>query len=283
MKIKTKASIIITIGLIIIVTSRFISAIDAPHNASNMYCGSCHGYEIFWVGTGSYDTLCQQCHKESSCSSEGYPDTNAPSAKTHTDSNGNALAECRTCHDPHYQRQKNYKNTDPSNYYLAKGQFTACSPGSDTSTLTYSSPITYKAETGWDATRLPAKTDICRRTILFPNVNKLGYSYPIIAVDATTITVKGNACGYLSLPSNFAVLYGQYIKDSILTNEDTGTYSTVKFFDQIGQGSFAYNENMTGVDPTRNGVCQVCHNNTTHWKADGTGTDHYNNNYEGGC
>ena len=165
---------------------------------------------------------------------------------------------------------------------------------------------------------------------MFPNVGKLGYNYPVTAVDtptANTITVDGNAAAFLcssqtytcnppccddpSCPSvpgcdpscpppqtytcnltystDFAVLYGQYIKDAIdVSTNGSGVYSTVKFFDKKGQGSFAYNENITGADPTPNGVCQVCHNNTQFWKADGTGADHYNNysegcNYSKGC
>ena len=46
-----------------------------------------------------------------------------------------------------------------------------------------------------------------RRTILFPNVGKLGYNYPVIAVDtptANTITVTGDATAYLYPPTTFA-------------------------------------------------------------------------------
>jgi hypothetical protein len=53
---------------------------------------------------------------------------------------------------------------------------------------------------------------------LFPNVGKLGYNYPVIAVDTpnpNTITAKGDATAYLYPPTTFAVMYGQYIKDYI--------------------------------------------------------------------
>ncbi len=293
-------------GLFICITSHFIAiaATDAPHNASNnINCGSCHGETImespFW-GTGTYDQLCLSCHRRST--GGPYSQTDAPAVTTHSDSSGSALAECRDCHNPHYQRQKVYKNTDASNLYLATGKILLCEysgkdplTNKDISTFHYSDnpPITYKSATGWDATKLPEKTEDYRGAILFPNVNKLGYNYPITAVNPTakTITVNGNLTTECNLFSSatFAAMYGQYIKDAIdVSTNGSGVYSTVKFFDKKGQGSFAYNENMTGIDPTPNGVCQVCHtdqanpNNPTHWRANGIGADHYNN-YSEGC
>ncbi len=263
------AAPIIFIASIMALTFHFnaIAYIDAPHNESNtMWCGSCHGYEIFWVGTGSYNTLCQQCHTASSCpiSETG----TGPQALTHTDSDENALAECRTCHDPHYQKQMLYKNTDASNLYLASGTIVSYSYNavSKESTLTYSiEGITYKD--GWDAKKLTGKTWECRGTILFPNVNKLGYSYPLIGVNevAKTITVKGDvspAYQYTSPPSSFAVMYGQYIKDNI--ND-----KPVKFFDRRVKNSFA------DGDGTYNGVCEVCHTETMYHRNDGLGAPHY--------
>src|SRR4030043_2453883 len=253
MRIKALTAPIIIIGFIVAIFSSFtaIAVIDAPHNAStNISCGSWHGAALlnspFWGGSYSpvniddtvYNKLCLNCHRTSS---GPYTDTNAPLVKTHSSLNtsnkyGDWTRECRTCHDPHYQKQKNYKNTDAGNLYLATGTITSCVYNGDgTSTLTYST-ITYKS--GWDATKLTQKTGDYRRTILFPNVGKLGYNYPVIAVDtiANTITVTGNATAYLYPPTTFAVLYGQYIKDFI---DVSGTNMAVKFFDKAGAKSFA--------------------------------------------
>lgn len=41
-------------------------------------------------------------------------------------------------------------------------------------------------------------------------------------------------------------------------------------------GKLAYDESWTGIDPTPNGICQVCHTRTVVWKADGTGANHNN-------
>ena len=139
----------------------------------------------------------------------------------------------------------------------------------DISTFHYSDnpPITYKSGTGWDATKLPKKTEDYRGAILFPHVNKLGYNYPITAVNPTakTITVNGNLTtecnNNLFSSATFAVMYGQYIKDVLNTK-------TVKFFDQTGAKSFA------DGDTTYNGVCEVCHTQTTYHRNDGSGSLH---------
>ena len=278
MRIRVLLPIIVTC-LILALTYHFIAiaAIDAPHNDSTrVLCGKCHGeglLQSFWGGSGIYSTvdeLCISCHTQLSCPLTH--DTIGPQAITHKDSNDIVLAECITCHDPHYQKQKNYKNTDWNNLYLAHdGKITSYEynhpddynpDGEDpdgngktysdielshTSVLHYDpfKSITYKD--GWNATRLTRKTWECRGAILFPNVKKLGFSYPIIAIDEfwKTITVKGDVTPvyqYIST-SEFAVMYGQFIKDNINGNP-------VKFFCP---------ETFADGDTTYNGICEVCH------------------------
>jgi predicted CXXCH cytochrome family protein len=280
MKTKLILAIIVIIGFIVIISYKFSSAIDTPHNESNnVYCGSCHGQAIlnspFWGGTMTYDQLCLSCHY---APSGPFSDTYAPLVTTHssetTSTNyGDWSRECIDCHDPHYQLQKNYKNTDASRLYLATGTITACLyNGDNTSTLTYST-ISYKS--GWDATKLTQKTSAYRRTVLFPNVNKLGYDYPIIAVDTPTankITVSGNACTYLSPPATYAAMYGQYVKNTI---DVSGTSTPVKFFDQTGTNSFA------DGNTTYDGICEVCHTQTTHYRKNGSGSDQHHMNVGG--
>jgi len=306
MRIKTVAPIII-IGFIIAIFFSFtaIAVIDAPHNASNnISCGSCHGealhYSAFWGGSFTpadiddtpYNRICLSCHTVSSPGEGGYPQTKGPLVRTHSDLSINGpgnetwTRECRTCHDPHYQKQKNYKNTESGNLYLATGTITSFEPYdsvSNTTTLHYS-PITYKS--GWysppeddpNKKYLTKKTSDYRRTILFPNVGKLGYNYPVTAVDsiANTITVTGDATAYLYPPTTFAVLYGQYVKDTMDIKADPSVspppasiYKTVKFFDQAGTKSFA------DGDITYNGACEVCHTTTIFHTNIGDGTNHF--------
>ncbi|MFZ3138927.1 MAG: hypothetical protein WA126_16220 [Thermodesulfovibrionales bacterium] len=295
MRIKAHVIIVFIVGFIVAISSQFGVAIDTPHNESNnVSCQECHigpdwPMVLYWfpiftphtIDDTPFNMLCLSCHVASSGPYFG----TAPRVKTHSSvsiSNkyGEWTRECRTCHNPHFQLQKNYKSTDAGNLYLAQGTITSCVyNGVDgTSTLNYSS-ITYK--TGWDATKLTKKTSDYRRTVLFPNVDNLNYDYPITAVDSGAITVKGNACTNLSLPNTFAVMYGQYIKNSIDIKADPSVspppesiYKAVKFFDQTGTNSFA------DGDTTYNGICEVCHTQTKHFRNDGGGSDpnHVNHN-----
>jgi predicted CxxxxCH...CXXCH cytochrome family protein len=309
---RIKAKNIIIVGVIIAITflwapywvkgavaSMNMMNLDAPHNASNnISCGTCHKsipkccgcyktpYTPENIDDTVYNRLCLSCHE---ASSGPYSETNAPLEKTHsslTTSNkyGDWTVECRVCHNPHQQKQKVYKDTDASNLYLATGTIQSCvynggTPG--TSTLTYS-VITYKS--GWDAAKLTDKTGVAefspndaRTAILFPDVNNMDYSYPLIAIDtvAKTITVKGNATGrYLHLPTTFAMLYGQYIYDDI---EYGDIYKTVNFFDKEGANSFA------DGDGTYDGICEVCHTQTEHFRNNGGAPDQNHTNIrEGG-
>src|SRR4030042_3495015 len=267
----TKIIILVLVVFLIIFTSQFLSAIDAPHNESNnISCGNCHGQTLmnspFWTDSEEYDLICLSCH---TALYGPYSESSAPFAETHSNQNtsnkyGTWSRQCRNCHNPHYQRQKYYKNTDSSRLYLATGKVTSCSDnGDDTSTLT-NELITYKQ--GWDAEKIMDKTEKGgsdkRTAILFPNMGKLGYNYVIseIDTDTSTITVKGDACMPLSPPTTFAVIYGQYIKDSI---EVDGVNKQVKFFDNEGIDSFA------DGDSTYDGICEVCHTWTDHFRNDG--------------
>lgn len=287
---KLKAVIVIVTGFIIAITLQFSVAIDTPHNESNnVSCQECHigpnwPAVLYWFPTftphtiddTNFNMLCLSCHVESS---GPYPGT-APRVKTHSSVSidnkyGDWTRECINCHKPHKQLLKNYKDTDASNLFLAQGTITSCvyNGGNGTSTLSYSS-ITYKP--GWDATKLTKKTSDFRRTVLWPNVNNLNYDYPITAVDAGAITVKGNATINLSPPTTFAVMYGQYIKNSIdISADGSGNYKAVKFFDQTGTNSFA------DGDGTYDGICEVCHTQTTHFRNDGSGSDQLHANILG--
>jgi len=316
MRIKAIAIIGLVIGFIIVISLQFSVAIDAPHNeGNNVSCQDCHvgpnwPMEPYWFPTftpntiddTNFNMLCLSlCHFGSSAP---YEEGKGPWVKTHSSvstSNkyGDWTRECRTCHNPHLQKQKNYQGTDAGNLYLATGTITDCEyydPDNynvtyfdldliNKSILTYST-ITYKSGWEWNPplnTKLVAKTSDYRRTVLFPNVNNLTYDYPITAVDSGAITVKGDACTNLSLPTDFAVMYGQFVKDSIdikadpsVTPPPASTYKAVKFFDQTGTNSFA------DGDGTYDGVCEVCHTRTTHFRNDGLASEQNHENISRG-
>jgi len=65
--------------------------------------------------------------------------------------------------------------------------------------------------------------------------------------------------------NSFAIIYGKLIRDEIST-PNSGK-KTVKFFDPNGDNSFA------DGDSTYDGVCEVCHTQTTHFRNNSTGDD----------
>lgn len=259
---------------------------DGPHNnASNMSCSSCHDSAImnspFWnagADNTAYNNLCMlRCHN---AATGPYTDTSAPLAITHSSDTtseqyGTWDYSCKDCHDPHYQAQKNYRKSYPSAIYLASGTISMPAPAydsnSNTTVLSYSA-LTYKGD--WNAAKLVNKSGTGRHAILIPNLKKVGFAYPILRVDdpdANTITVKGDATEaytYVNPPTSFGVLYGQMLKQLITVN---GTAKQVVLFDREGPYSLAYDESNDGTDPTPNGICQVCHVNTSQWNADGSG------------
>ncbi len=306
---RIKAAPIIIIGFIVAIFSSFIAIADneTPHNASKtVSCGNCHGEALtgglispFWGGSYEpaniddtlYNKICLECHTKAS---GPYTSTEAPLVRTHsslaTDAGyGNWTRECRDCHNPHYQKQSIYGYREASNINLARGTITSCgayNSVNNTTTLTYSG-ITYK--TGWEAAKLLEKTGSYRRAILYPNEQATGYNYPVKAIDTTTITVEGNATAayqWSPPPTTFTVMYGQYIKDIIDIKADPSVspppasiYKTVKFLDKTGAKSFA------DGDTTYNGVCEVCHTKTTHFRNNdpitGLGSDQLHSNVGG--
>lgn len=259
-----------------------VVAADAPHiEARSTSCSACHGTAVadspFWnpATDDRFDNLCLlNCHN---ASAPPYTDTGAPLARTHSSATtstryGAWRTRCIDCHNPHVQEQKLWKNSDPDQLFLATGEISGYTydAATDTSTLSYAT-ITYKS--GWDASSLSAKTESGRGAILLPNLGKVGFSFPILAVDASggTIQVKGDVrpvYTYVSPPTNFGVIYGQFVRRYVRVS---GSPVAVKFFGRTGPNSFADN------DTTRDGICQVCHTQTSHWSptAEDGGDSHH--------
>ncbi len=265
-----KASILKAVLFILvnIVAIAFVhAASDYPHfGINNIGCDSCH----FVYGTQpslmppwtehvpqniddtQYNTLCWSCHN----------DIDAPYMKTHSslqidNSYGNWTVECRVCHNPHYQKQF---RTYGSASYLYSGASTGV-----TSTM-----IT-KTGAGWTV-------DAYQGLVVVPNVLQKNYNYEILSNTADTITVKGPInLTKASVGDTFAIIYGNLINDTIDLSKITITPSksgskTTRFFRTTGSKSFA------DGDAVYDGVCEVCHTQTTHFRNDGTGSDQLHTN-----
>lgn len=218
-----------------------------------------------------YDDVCLRCHDSTGTP---YHACNAPLAGAHQS------VKCIDCHHPHYQTQqlwygrKYYK----SDYEIAYGAGSVT--GTETipvigllTEITFSS-ITFKSD--WTLSDLEAKTSEGRGMLFLPNRNSPYNSLMIYEVsdngDGTgSIKVKGSLAVVSS--SGFAVAYGQVIKREIPYVSASG--EPVLIFDQEGKYGFAHNDGLgqDGTDSTPNGICQVCHTQTNHWRNDGTYTD----------
>ncbi len=248
--------------LILIFIAQPADTLDYPHTSiNNIGCNSCH----FVYGSGSsllldglsygqniddtqYNALCWSCHN----------DIQAPYMRTHSslqidNSYGDWTVECRTCHYPHSQKQL---RTHGSASYLTSG----VSTGITTTTLT-------ETGAGWT-------TDAYQGLVLIPKVigSNKKYGYKITGNTNETITVEGPInLTKAGVGDTFAVIYGKLINSKVVLDEIIGLSKsgdkTVKFFNTTGTNSFA------DGNVTYDGLCEVCHTQTTHFKSDGTGSD----------
>jgi len=331
---------VILIAVISILAVTFVHAIDYPHNwINNIGCDSCHfvyGSQPSlmppWtehlpqdIDDTQFNALCWSCHN----------DIDAPYARTHSslqidNSYGNWSVECRTCHNPHSQRQF-WTNSESALYSSVSTSIQIDQPVSGRSQLV-------KTNAGWTV-------DAYKNLVLIPNILKKEYGYKIISNTSNTLTIQGRIDLSKVAPGvdTFAIIYGKLLKEAVRlddiiahlgvltgvpdantlvetgagwaanayqgfkvmpnTSETSFVYTilgntadtltvqgpmdlnrveagdafkiislktgnkTVKFFRASGANSFA-----DGVG-LYDGVCEVCHTKTDHFRNNGTGPD----------
>ncbi len=252
---------------------------DYPHRGeNNIGCNSCHfifGSQASLLVEGlsygqniddtQYNALCWSCHN----------DIQANYVRTHSslqmdNGYGDWAIECKTCHNPHSQKQVSSHGSDS---YLVSGISTDVQinqPSANKSQLT-------KTGSGWT-------TNAYQGMVLIPNVSNKAYSYEILSNTDEVITVDKlfNMDKVTAGVDTFAIIYGNLIKGSIDLSEIIGLSKTgtkeVKYFRQTGSNSLADN------DATYDGICEVCHTQTTFHRNDASG-DHAHNSGEkcSGC
>jgi predicted CxxxxCH...CXXCH cytochrome family protein len=248
--------IILLVSTAVLVTVQS-NAMDYPHNeAKSVGCEDCHyiwGSEpslmIEGLSYGNniddthYNALCWSCHDN----------VTAPLVETHsslqTDNGyGDWTVECRDCHDPHGNNQF---RTYGSASYIYQGTVSLV----DATTLTLTGA-------GWTNNQF-------QDHVLIPNVAWDYNNYSITGNTADTLTIAGTIDLTRVNPGDtFAIIYGKLIIDTIST-PNSGA-KTVRFFNSTGSNSFA------DGDGTFDGVCEVCHTQTTHHRNDVSG-DHTHN------
>jgi predicted CxxxxCH...CXXCH cytochrome family protein len=259
--------ILLLIGILILATaaSAFATALDAPHNQTNSFsCADCHNFGSFPV-----DDACLSCHINAT--GGGYSKNSAPKMLTHSSENtstkyGVWTKLCKECHQPHTQQQRETYGSAPNLVTGTITKQTTNSPSAGFTTYTYTNANAINPDWAnpatWNHKSANATNGNERGLILFPNLADFGRSAEIVSATATSITVKGYP-GSVAAGSTFAILYGQHMSGSI-------NQRPAKFFSNKGANSFAHDESGTGTDPTPDGVCQVCHTQTQHWRSDGT-------------
>jgi predicted CXXCH cytochrome family protein len=162
--------------------------------------------------------------------------------------------------------------------FLVTGTITSITDNGDgTTTFGYSNLVVN--DTDWtDPATWAEKRGTERGLIMLPNTNDISFGFEVVSADAASITVKGSIAPFLrrvKVGYTFALIYGQAINTYI---PNWSTPNPVRFFDKAGEDSFAKNDALGGDidadgnpdDSTPNGVCQVCHTQTGHWRSDGT-------------
>ena len=247
------------------------SGIDFPHNSMNgINCSKCHANPYSppigdhvppeFVGTiddTTWNNVCWSCHGETS----PLPYTKTHSSLTTSDKYGPWSIECKTCHWPHHQMQMRAYGPESFVHTATIDSVTATS-------------ITKSGGTPWQENEYAGY-------IVIPNLNSINgvtydssiydssYNYRIINNTADTLTVQGTIDLAFVTPGNtMAIIYGNLIKDTIVT--PNSGIKTAKLFENSGPNSFADDETDSGIDPTPEGICQVCHTLTDHWLNNGT-------------
>ncbi len=238
------------------------AAMTAPHwLAGGIDCIDCH---LDHMGR---KTECVFCHNNAA---GNYTKNSAPEVATHSSAAmgsstyGQWERTCVDCHDPHVSAQCDSP--------LVTGTFTgyAADAGFTTFTiadLTVIDPL-WSDPTEWNSKSLEERGLIMVVEGLRWDEEQTGYvdfSAEIIAATANSITVPGEI-SRISTVRDFRIIYGQYIKGEINSRP-------VSFG---GPADLAFDESGGGTDPNPNGVCQVCHTQTSHWRNDGSLSNHFN-------
>lgn len=236
---------LILIYFTVILGASVAYALDPPHNiddpSNKVNCSNCH-----YTGSTGDNSICLDCHNTTNMGQ-----TKFGLVQTHVYGPSNTEILCRTCHNPHYQRQA---TAYPTGGIIDSGTTTSITSSAPTSTLTDS---TLNKFAGKDYTDY----------VLIPNTAYPSLMYRIVSNDANTITVQGTIkLGtnnlYAGPGKTYAIKYGKMIKDVVAT-PNSGN-KQVKFFNNEGVNSFA------DGDATIDGICQVCHTQTQYFTNTGT-------------
>lgn len=289
-----RAAFVFSAGLLLaLAIPTSVLATDGPHDSSNTIgCANCHGganctsvlHSMFWGGVSdedSFSNLCCSCHNKPG--GGPYSTKLAPYVVNHSSTTtstkyGTWSNKCVACHDPHAHHLKYVTGID-SELKLMSGVVTGYAvdtPSSGFSQLTILG--SYNLKSGWTEDKLENKSLSERGAIIFPNTNKMGHGFSIhkdTDLASNTIVIKGNISkvynAWYGPPSEFVVIYGQDMREYVDTDDDGVFDARILFTDRTGPKSFAHIDGLApgGNDSTVDGICQVCHTQTSYFRNTG--------------
>ncbi|MEW6427945.1 MAG: cytochrome c3 family protein [Thermodesulfobacteriota bacterium] len=275
----TMKAMVAATGLCLFLAVPAAQGVMAPHDNSNaIRCEDCHLMNE-WEGsdpklTQSYFLKqCERCHDNAS--GGGYNRDNAPYVQTHSSAvigssrYGNWTMTCQDCHG--------HKLNDVP---LADGTVATYTTDGTTTVIALNQPVNihdplWNVASQWAEKSNPERGLILALRYFDAGLNTYvtrSFEVNAVATDGSSVTVQGAVTTLedgTAPDGTFELYYGQFIREKIL-----GMYPAV--FN--GPASFAASDGLAagGEDSTPNGVCQVCHTQTLHWRQDGTRTaDHF--------
>ena len=236
-------------------------------SSTDNMCTHCHP-----GGPGNHIPECIECH---TASAPPYSVDVAPHKQTHSnavigsDKYGNWERECVDCHEPHHNNGITSAGVTNPSYKLVEFTGLCSETGNGETTMDISNLVIN--DPAWsDPDRWIAKTSAERGLVLLDVIGGKTFWYKVIDASSTSITFINEhtyfPSGWRATPQSMSLVYGQFIQEEV-----NGTAVTFG-----GPRDMANDESMSGFDATPDGICQVCHTQTTYWRNDGTRADHFN-------
>jgi hypothetical protein len=234
-------------------------------------CTNCHPN-----GPGTVPrTPCQDCHANDS--GRNYSDLSAPRVEYHSSAvigstqYGTWERQCLDCHNPHKVNGFDGGGggiLNPDAVLVDLDVHNATREG-----IEYTFEITSKTvnNPNWtDPASWGHKTGNERGLLFVYNNRGKYYFNKVVRATDTSITIQNGFTNFPLVPwenpFHAQLMYGQFIRDEV--NGHAVDFSS--------PNAMANDESGTGNDPTPNGICQVCHTQTTHWRNDGSLANHFN-------
>lgn len=254
-------------------------------------CGTCHTDTCTDYNDPYLCNECLSCHNEASTrTAKALEVQTHSSAAIGSDKHGEWGQRCLSCHDPHWHNKivslPNQEGTTDDSFKIADFTVNWAVRNTTDSTVTFVLEDVVIHDPEWtDPATWLSKSGDGRGLILLLNY-QAGQGWVLYEVDdilhttdprRTKIVLGSNWRAFPTgeNPISAYLIYGMLIRDNIRFWNGSAYETIATEMTFTGPHSMAYDESESGTDPTPTGICQVCHENTTHWKSDGSFANHF--------